>query len=79
VHSVVVRFLGNTADGKSLILVENAVLAVEGLGASGYANGKFFGVDKAFLIGAPRPDYLFQETNRKSFSARLVDLDALIP
>jgi len=77
-YSKKVRFLEHTADNKSLILVENAALAVEGLGTSGYASGKFFGVEKAFLIGAPRPEYSFQGTNRKSYSATLVDLEALL-
>jgi hypothetical protein len=77
-YSKKVRFLEHTADGKSVILVENAALAIDGLGTSGYASGKFFGVEKAFLIGDPRPDYPFQGSNRKSYSATLVDLEALL-
>lgn len=77
-YSRKVRFLENSGDGKSIILVDNAALIVEGLGTSGYASGKFFGVDKAFLIGDPRPDYTFQGSPRKSYSATLVDLDAVL-
>jgi iduronate 2-sulfatase len=77
-YSKKVRFLENAADGKAVILAENAALAIEGLGTSGYASGKFFGVEKAFLIGAPRPDYSFQGSNRKSYSATLVDLEPLL-
>ena len=59
-----------------MILVDNAALVLEGLGTSQYASGKFFGIEKAFLIGEPRADYPFQGSNRKSYSATLVDLEA---
>jgi uncharacterized sulfatase len=77
-YSKKVRFLEHLEEGKSLILVENTALAIEGLETGGYASGKFFGVEQAILIGAPRPDYMFQGTNRKSFSATLVDLESLL-
>ena len=77
-YSKKVRFLENRADGKAVILVENAALVLDGLGTGGYASGKFFGIEKAFLIGASEPDYTFQGSKRKSFSATLVDLESLL-
>ena len=77
-YSKKVRFLENRPDGKAVILVENAALVLDGLGTGGYASGKFFGIEKAFLIGAPEPDYTFQGSQRKSYSATLVDLESLL-
>ena len=77
-YSKKVRLLENTADGKSIILVDNVALTIAGLGTSNYASGKFFGVDKAILIGAPGPDFLFQGSNRKSYSATLFDLESVL-
>jgi hypothetical protein len=77
-YSRKVRFLENASDGKSIILVESAALVVDGLGTEGYASGKFFSVEKAFLIGAQRDDYTFQVSPRKSYSATLIDRDAVL-
>ena len=52
-YSKKVRLLENHRDGKSVILVDNAALVLEGLGTSQYASGKFFGIEKAILIGVP--------------------------
>ena len=53
-YSEEVPFIENTSDGKSVILVDNAVLVIAGLGTSQYASGKFFDIEKAILIGCPR-------------------------
>ena len=45
---------------------------------SQYASGKFFGIEKAILIGAPGPDYTFQGSEKKSYAATLVDLESLL-
>jgi hypothetical protein len=73
-----VRLLENTRDGKSIILVENAALVLAGLGTSEYPSGKFFGIDKAILVGAARPDYVFRGAPTKSYHATLVDLEKLL-
>ena len=36
------------------------------------------GIEKAILIGAQGPDYTFQGTEKKSYAATLVDLEALL-
>src|SRR5262249_37409500 len=77
-YSRKVRLLENRPDGESVILVDNAALVLEGLGTTPYASGKFFGIDKAILIGAQGQDYPFQGTNRKLYAARLVDLGSLL-
>jgi hypothetical protein len=77
-YSKKVRLLENAADGTSVILVDNVALRIEGLGTSEYPSGKFFRVDKAILIGDPRPEVTFQGSNRKSFAATLVDLESLL-
>jgi nicotinamidase-related amidase len=77
-YSKRVRLLENVAGGKSLVLVDNVVLLMEGLGTSEYASGKFLGVDKAILIGGPGPEYTFQGTKRQQFTAKLVELEAIL-
>lgn len=77
-YSRKVRLLENTADGKSIILVDNAALVLEGLGTSKYAAGKFFGVDQAILVGAQKSDYLFRNQPKKFYEAKLVDLEAAL-
>jgi uncharacterized sulfatase len=77
-YSKKVRLLENLPDGQSIILVDNAALVLEGLGTSEYASGKFFGIDKAILVGGPGPEYTFQGSKRKRFAATLVDLEALL-
>lgn len=77
-YSKKVRLLENTADGKSVILVENVALTIEGLGTSSYRSGKFFGIEKAILIGAPGPEVMFQGSNKKSYAATLVNLESLL-
>jgi nicotinamidase-related amidase len=77
-YSRKVRFLEQTSDGESIILVDNAALVVPGLDTGGYASGKFFSVEQAFLIGTPREDYTFQGRPRKSYFATLVDLNAVL-
>jgi hypothetical protein len=77
-YSKKVRLLENTADGKSIVLVDNAVLVLEGLGTGDYASGKFFGIEQAILVGAPRPDYLFRGQPKKCYDAQVVDLEALL-
>ncbi|MBI3861420.1 MAG: CocE/NonD family hydrolase [Planctomycetia bacterium] len=77
-YSKKVRLIENTSDGKSVILVENAALIIAGLGTSQYPSGKFFNVEKAILIGAPGPEQLFQGNKKKSYSATLVDLEAVL-
>ncbi len=77
-YSKKVRLLENTSDGKSIILVDNAALVVTGLGTSGYASGKFFGIEQAILVGAQQPDYVFRGQNKKTYAATLVNLEALL-
>lgn len=77
-YSKKVRLLENTSDGKSIILVDNAALVIGGLGTSEYASGKFFSVERAILVGAPRADYMFRGAPKKSYDATLVDLDRLL-
>lgn len=77
-YSRKVRLIENTSDGKAVILVDNTALVMEGLGTSQYPSGKFFNVDKAILIGAQGADRLFQGTKKKSYTATLVDLEAVL-
>ncbi len=77
-YSKKVRLLENTSDGKAIILVDNAALVIGGLGTSEYASGKFFGVERAILVGTPRADYMFRGSPKKSYDASLVDLDRLL-
>ncbi len=77
-YSKKVRLIENNSDGKSVILVDNTALVIEGLGASQYPSGKFFNVEKAILIGAQGADQLFQGTMKKSYAATLVDLEAML-
>jgi hypothetical protein len=55
----------NVGDNKSVILVDNTI-GDRRLGASQYASGKFFNIEKAILIGAEVPQ-LFQGTKKKSY------------
>lgn len=75
-YSKKVRFLENTADGKSIILVDNATLVIAGLGTADYSHGKFFGIPQAILVGAAREDYVFRSQPKKCYDAKLVDLEA---
>lgn len=77
-YSKKVRLLENAADGKSIILVDNAVLVVEGLGTEAYASGKFFGIEQALLVGAQRSDYVFRGQAKKCYDAQVVDLEAAL-
>ncbi len=77
-YSKKVRFLENRPGGKAVILVDGTALELEGLGTSSYASGKFFGVDKAILVGEKGADFMFQGTPRKLFAAKLVDLDGVL-
>jgi peptidase E/nicotinamidase-related amidase len=77
-YSKKVRLIENNSDGKSVILVDGTALVIEGLGTSQYPSGKFFNVEKAFLVGAQGPDQLFQGTMKKSYAATLVDLEAVL-
>lgn len=77
-YSRKVRLIENTPDGKSVILVDNTALVIEGLGTSQYASGKFFNIEKAILIGVQGSDQLFQGTSKKSYAATLVDLEAVL-
>ena len=77
-YSKKVRLLENAADGKSIILVDNAVLVVEGLGTESYASGKFFGIEQALLVGAQRTDYVFRGQSKKCYDAQVVDLEAAL-
>lgn len=77
-YSKKVRLIENVGDDKAVILVDNTALVVEGLGTSRYAGGKFFSVEKAFLIGAQGPDQLFQGNKKKSDAATMVDLEAVL-
>ena len=69
-YSKKVRLLENTADGKSIILVDNAALKLEGLGTSQYASGKFFGIEKAILVGAPVRTTRFKDRRGSCFRRR---------
>ena len=77
-HSMESSRPGDTSDGKSIILVDNAALVLQGLGTGDYASGKFFGIENAILIGSQRPDYLFRGQPKKSYDAQVVDLEALL-
>lgn len=77
-YSKKVRFLENAPDGKSILLVDNVVLAISGLGTGDYAHGKFFGIDWAILVGKQGPDYLFRGSPKKRFDAELVDLESVL-
>jgi hypothetical protein len=77
-YSRKVRLLENTADGKSIIQVDNIALQVAGLGTSNYASGKFFSIDKAILIGPEIPDQTVKGVKRVVYQASLVDLDAVL-
>lgn len=77
-YSKKVRLIENTSDGKSVILVENTALVIEGLGTSQYPGGKFFNVEKAILIGVQGADQLFQGAKKKSYAATLVDLESVL-
>lgn len=77
-YSKKVRLIENTSDGKSVILVENVALVLEGLGTSKYASGKFFAVSKAILVGAPGEDTTYQGTKKKTYAATLVDLETIL-
>lgn len=77
-YSRKVRLIENTDDGKSVILVDNTALVIEGLGTSRYASGKFFNVKQAILIGAQGSDQLFQGNKKKSYAATLVDLEGVL-
>src|SRR5262249_16950309 len=77
-YSKKVRLIENTSGGRSVIVVDNTALEMEGLGTSQYASGKFFNVEKAILIGAQGPDQLFQGTMKKSYTATRVDLEAVL-
>lgn len=77
-YSKKVRLLENTADGKSIILVDNAALVIAGLGTSEYTSGKFFGIDKAILVGSARPDYIYRNSPKKCYNATLIDLEKLL-
>lgn len=77
-YSKKVRLIENASDGKSVILVDNTALVMEGLGTSQYPSGKFFNVEKAILIGSQLPEREFQGMKKKSYSATLVDLEALL-
>ncbi len=77
-YSKKVRLIENTSDSKSVILVDNTALVIEGLGTSQYPSGKFFNVEKAILIGAQGEDRPFQGTMKKSYAATLVDLEAVL-
>ncbi len=77
-YSKKVRLLENTTDGKSVILVDSAALVIGGLGTRQYASDKFFGVEQAILVGAPRADYIFRGSPKKCYDATLVDLEKLL-
>ena len=77
-YSRKVRLIENVGEGKSIILVDNTALVIEGLGTSQYASGKFFNVKKAILIGAQGEDQLFQGNKKKSYAATLVDLEEVL-
>src|SRR5436189_4646114 len=77
-YSRKVRLIENTSDGKSVILVENTALVIEGLGTSKYPSGKFFNIEKAILIGVQGSDQMFQGAKKKSYAATLVDLEAVL-
>lgn len=77
-YSKKVRLVENTADGKSIILVDNTALVIGGLGTSEYPSGKFLGVDKAILVGSQREDYTFRGQKKKSYDATLFDLEMLL-
>lgn len=77
-YSRKVRLVENLADGKSVILVDNAALVVSGLNTGAWSSGKFFGIDSAILVGEQRPDYLFRNSPKKCFEAVLVDLNAVL-
>jgi squalene-hopene/tetraprenyl-beta-curcumene cyclase len=73
-----VRLVENYPDGKSVILVDNAALVVAGLDTAAWSSGKFFGIESAILVVAPRPDYVFRNVPKKCFDAVLVDLGAVL-
>src|SRR4029078_10475598 len=77
-YSRKVRLIENTSDGKSVILVENTALVIEGLKTSQYPSGKFFNVEKAILIGVQGSDQLFQGAKKQSYAATLVDLETVL-
>lgn len=77
-YSKKVRLLENTPDGKSIILVDNAALVLEGLGTSQYAAGKFLAVPQALLIGEQGEDYVFRNSPKKRYQATLIDLEAML-
>jgi squalene-hopene/tetraprenyl-beta-curcumene cyclase len=74
-YSRKVRLLEHTADGRSIILVENAALVLGGLGTAAYPPGKFFAVDRPILVGEAREDYVFRGQPKKCYDAILVDVD----
>lgn len=73
-----VRLLENAADGKSIIMVDDTALVIEGLATSEYPSGKFFGIEQAILIGSPLADYIFRGSPKKQYEARLVDLESIL-
>ena len=77
-YSKKVRLIENNKEGKSVILVDGTALVIDRLGTSQYPSGKFFNVEKAFLVGAQGPDQLFQGAMKKSYAATLVDLEAVL-
>lgn len=73
-----VRLVDNTADGRSVLLIDNTTVVIGGLETKGWPSGKFFGIESAILVGAPRPDFVFRNQPKKCFDAGLVDLKAVL-
>jgi squalene-hopene/tetraprenyl-beta-curcumene cyclase len=77
-YSKKVRFLENTPDGRSVLLIDSGVLVIGGLSTGDYHHGKFFGIPHAILVGKPREDFVFRGSPKKTYDAELVDLPAIL-
>lgn len=77
-YSKKVRLLENTADGKSIIQVDNMALLMEGLDTAKFPNGKFLSIDKAILIGPLAEEQAVLGAKRTVYTATLVDLEAVM-
>jgi len=77
-YSKKVRLVDNTADGKSVLLIDNTTVVIGGLDTKAWSSGKFFGIESAILVGAARPDFIFRNSPKKCFDAELVDLRAVL-